>query len=58
MYGAEIWHRILNAIERLQAQKPDEDEAVHEVEGIDSERQLETEWYLEAEHAAAVFDTD
>jgi hypothetical protein len=22
MYGAETWHRILNAIERLQAQKP------------------------------------
>jgi hypothetical protein len=24
MLGAETWHRILNAIERLQAQKPAE----------------------------------
>jgi len=29
MAGADTWHRILNAIERLQAQKPAEDEAVH-----------------------------
>ena len=29
MAGAETWHRILNAIERLQAAKPAEGEAVH-----------------------------
>jgi hypothetical protein len=29
MAGAETWHRILNAIERLQAQKPAEDERIH-----------------------------
>ena len=29
MAGAETWHRILNAIERLQAQKPAEGEGVH-----------------------------
>ena len=29
MAGAETWHRILNAIERIQAQKPAEGEAVH-----------------------------
>jgi hypothetical protein len=28
MAGAETWHRILNAIERLRAQKPAEGEAV------------------------------
>jgi hypothetical protein len=28
MAGAETWHRILNAIERLQAQKPAEGDAV------------------------------
>jgi len=27
--GAAIWHRILDAIERLQAQKPAEGEPVH-----------------------------
>jgi hypothetical protein len=27
--GAETWHRILNAIERLQAKAPAEDEKVH-----------------------------
>jgi len=27
--GAETWHRILNAIERLQAKWPAEGEAVH-----------------------------
>jgi hypothetical protein len=27
--GAETWHRILNAIERLQGQKPAEDERIH-----------------------------
>jgi hypothetical protein len=27
--GAETWHRILNAIERLQAQQPAEGEKVH-----------------------------
>jgi hypothetical protein len=27
--GAATWHRILDAIERLQAQKPAEGEAVH-----------------------------
>jgi Family of unknown function (DUF6961) len=27
--GAATWHRILDAIERLQAQKPAEDEPVH-----------------------------
>jgi hypothetical protein len=29
MAGAETWHRILNAIERLQAKSPAEDEGVH-----------------------------
>jgi hypothetical protein len=29
MVGAETWHRILDAIERLQAQKPAEGEKVH-----------------------------
>ncbi len=29
MAGAETWHRILNAIERLQAKKPAEGEKVH-----------------------------
>jgi triphosphoribosyl-dephospho-CoA synthetase len=29
MVGAETWQRILNAVERLQVQKPAEDEAVH-----------------------------
>jgi hypothetical protein len=29
MAGAETWHRILNAIERLQAQKPAAGEKVH-----------------------------
>ena len=29
MAGAETWHRILNAIERLQAQAPMEGEKVH-----------------------------
>jgi hypothetical protein len=29
MAGAETWHRILNAIERLQAKKPAEGEVVH-----------------------------
>ena len=29
MAGAEVWHRILNAIERLQAKAPSEDESVH-----------------------------
>jgi hypothetical protein len=28
MAGCEVWHRILNAIERLQAQKPADEEAV------------------------------
>jgi hypothetical protein len=28
-YGAETWHRILDAIERIQAQKPAEGEKVH-----------------------------
>jgi hypothetical protein len=27
--GAETWHRILNAVERLQAKAPAEDEKVH-----------------------------
>ena len=27
--GAETWHRILNAIERLQAKAPSADEKVH-----------------------------
>ena len=27
--GAETWHRILNAIERLQAQNPAEGEPIH-----------------------------
>jgi hypothetical protein len=29
MAGAETWHRILSAIERLQAQAPAEGEKVH-----------------------------
>ena len=29
LIGAETWHRILNAIERLQAMKPAEGDAVH-----------------------------
>jgi hypothetical protein len=29
MAGAETWHRILNAIERLQAKAPAEGEKVH-----------------------------
>jgi hypothetical protein len=29
MAGAETWHRMLNAIERLQAVKPAEGEKVH-----------------------------
>jgi triphosphoribosyl-dephospho-CoA synthetase len=29
MVGAETWHRILNAIERLQARAPTEGEKVH-----------------------------
>jgi hypothetical protein len=29
MAGAETWHRILNAIERLQAKTPTEGEKVH-----------------------------
>jgi len=29
MAGCETWHRILNAIERLQAVKPADGEAVH-----------------------------
>jgi hypothetical protein len=29
MAGAETWHRILNAIERIQATKPAEGEQVH-----------------------------
>ena len=29
MAGAETWHRILNAVERLQAQAPAEGEKVH-----------------------------
>jgi hypothetical protein len=29
MAGAETWHRILNAIERLQARAPAEGEKVH-----------------------------
>jgi hypothetical protein len=29
MAGAETWHRILNAIERLQAKAPTEGEKVH-----------------------------
>jgi hypothetical protein len=29
LYGAETWHRILNAIERLQAKAPAEGEKVH-----------------------------
>jgi hypothetical protein len=29
MAGAETWHRILNAIERLQAKQPAEGEKVH-----------------------------
>jgi triphosphoribosyl-dephospho-CoA synthetase len=29
MAGAETWHRILNAIERLQAKAPAEGERVH-----------------------------
>ncbi len=29
MAGAATWHRILGAIERLQAQKPAEGEGVH-----------------------------
>jgi hypothetical protein len=29
MAGAETWHRILNAIERLQAEAPAEGEGVH-----------------------------
>jgi hypothetical protein len=29
MAGAEVWHRILNAIERIQATKPADGEAVH-----------------------------
>jgi hypothetical protein len=29
MIGSETWHRILNAIERLLATKPDEGEPVH-----------------------------
>ena len=29
MAGAERWHRILNAIERLQAKAPTEGEKVH-----------------------------
>jgi hypothetical protein len=28
MAGAAVWHRILNAIERLQATKPGDDETV------------------------------
>jgi hypothetical protein len=29
MVGAETWHRILNAIERLQAKAPADGEVVH-----------------------------
>ena len=29
MAGAETWHRILNAIDRLQAEAPAEGEKVH-----------------------------
>jgi hypothetical protein len=29
MAGAETWHRMLDAIERLQAKAPAEDEKVH-----------------------------
>lgn len=29
MAGAETWHRILNAIERLQAKAPADDELLH-----------------------------
>jgi len=29
MAGAETWHRILSAIERIQATKPADGEAVH-----------------------------
>jgi hypothetical protein len=29
MAGAETWHRILNAIERLQAKAPSDGEKVH-----------------------------
>jgi len=29
MAGAETWHRIFNAIERLQAKAPAEEEKVH-----------------------------
>jgi len=29
MAGAETWHGILNAIERLQAKAPADDETVH-----------------------------
>ena len=29
MAGAEVWHRILNAIERLQAKAPADGEGVH-----------------------------
>jgi hypothetical protein len=29
MAGCEAWHRILNAIERLQAKQPAEGEKVH-----------------------------
>jgi len=37
MAGAETWHRILNAIERLQARAPAEGEKVHLTRhGIDS----------------------
>jgi hypothetical protein len=29
MAGAETWHRILNAMERVQSKAPADDEAVH-----------------------------
>ena len=29
MAGAEMWHRLLNTIERLQAKAPAADETVH-----------------------------
>jgi hypothetical protein len=29
MAGCEVWHRILNAIERLQAKAPGDGEGVH-----------------------------
>jgi hypothetical protein len=39
MAGAETWHRILNAIERLQAKAPAEGEGVHSAEAGSGARQ-------------------